>query len=406
MAHDNPRLVQDRLPSGDGLRAVAAGLVFLHHASFLTGTTTSSRAGTFFARFDIGVAVFFALSGLLLTRPYAAALLDGDRLPDWRRFYRRRFVRIVPAYWVALTATYLWLRPESATTASGVDRVLHYLFLQIYPANTFQKGISPAWTLAVEMSFYASLPWLAVLGRRLVARRATVNQRALVLLGGIAGLYALSLGWRGLVFATGMPAQAALWLPGTIDQFAIGMAAAVLAVWASRRAVARPVAEALGRHDLRWWVLAALLLCFTSTQLGLATGLEHAAWDREMLRQGAYGVFAGLLLLPVAFGPQDRGLVRAALRSWPLRSMGVVSYGFFLWHVPLIETAINRSGRHPFLDWSGGVGVIRRDVLVPTALAFGLAILAASASWFLVEKPLLRRQRQRDRRPVLEQAAP
>src|SRR5581483_3699449 len=109
-----------------------------------------------------------ALSGLLLTRPYAAAILDGTALPDWRRFYRRRILRIIPAYWVALTATYFWLRPDSATKASGLDRVLHYLFLQIYPANTFQKGISPAWTLAVEMAFYAALPLLALLGARLV----------------------------------------------------------------------------------------------------------------------------------------------------------------------------------------------------------------------------------------------
>jgi peptidoglycan/LPS O-acetylase OafA/YrhL len=379
------------LPCADGLRATAATAVFLHHASFLTGVTFNSRAGAFFARFDIGVPIFFALSGFLLSRPYVDAILDGGPLPDWRAFYRRRVLRIIPAYWVALTATYVWLRPDSATQASGIDYPLHYLLLQIYPADTFPHGISPAWTLAVEATFYAVLPILAVLAYRYLRPVPTTSRRALVLLGGLAVALGASLAYRTVLYGVGHPLQAVLWLPGMFGEFAVGIGVTVLASWARRREVARPVSAFLGRHDLLWWTFAALLLVFQSTQLGLERGLAHANWNRELYSEVVRIAIATFLLLPIAFGPQDRGLIRRVLRSWPVASLGVISYGVFLWHVPLIEAVINWTGRRPFLDWSEpGMGVFSGDVLTPVVLAFGCSVLAGALSWFIVEKPLIR----------------
>src|SRR3954453_12017970 len=105
--HPRPRAMDQDTPKGnpatwlpwaDGLRATAAFLVFLHHVGFLSGATFNTRAGGVLARFgDIGVAVFFSLSGFLLGRPYVAAILDERPLPDMRAFYRRRLLRIVPA---------------------------------------------------------------------------------------------------------------------------------------------------------------------------------------------------------------------------------------------------------------------------------------------------------------------
>jgi peptidoglycan/LPS O-acetylase OafA/YrhL len=381
-----------RIPCADGLRAVAATAVFLHHASFLTGVTFHSRAGAFFARLDIGVPVFFALSGFLLSRPYLDAILDDRPLPDWRAFYRRRVLRIIPAYWVALTATYVWLRPDSASQASGIDYPLHYLLLQIYPSGTFPRGISPAWTLAVEATFYAALPLLAVLTYRVLRPVPTTSRRALILLALLAGAAIASLTYRTVLYGVGHPLQAVLWLPGMFGEFAVGIGIATLATWARRREVARPVTAFLGRHDLLWWTFAALLLVFQSTQIGLERGLAHANWNRELYSELIRIAIATFLLLPVAFGPQGRGVVRRVLRSWPIASLGVVSYGVFLWHVPLIEAVIGWTGRQPFLDWSKpGMGVLSGDVLVPVSLAFVAAVVAGTISWFVIEKPLLRR---------------
>jgi peptidoglycan/LPS O-acetylase OafA/YrhL len=54
------------------------------------------------------VGVFFALSGFLLYRPYLAARLAGRPQPSTRSFLRRRWLRILPAYWVALTVLAIW----------------------------------------------------------------------------------------------------------------------------------------------------------------------------------------------------------------------------------------------------------------------------------------------------------
>jgi peptidoglycan/LPS O-acetylase OafA/YrhL len=283
--------------------------------------------------------------------------------------------------------------------------VLHYLFLQIYPADTFPKGISAAWTLAVEMTFYASLPLLAVVARWFVRRQPTTSRRALTLLGLLGAGSAASLAYRTVLYARGGPLQAVLWLPGTFAEFAVGIAAAVLVVWAARRPVARSLTDALGRRDLLWWAAAALLLVFQSSQLGLARGLEHANWDRELFAELIRLAVAGCLLAPIAFGPPDRGVVRRVLRSWPVASLGVISYGFFLWHVPLIEVALRLTDHPMFLDWSKGIGLSSGDVLGPAGLAFALTVVAGTASWFLVERPLIG-SRRAARLPEPEHAAP
>ncbi|HVM63588.1 MAG TPA: acyltransferase family protein, partial [Acidimicrobiales bacterium] len=90
-------------PCFDGLRAFAALTVILVHTSFPTGFTTRQHFwGAFTARGEIGVAVFFLISGFLLYRPFVAAHLEGRPGPAIRPYLKRRILRIVPAYWVAL----------------------------------------------------------------------------------------------------------------------------------------------------------------------------------------------------------------------------------------------------------------------------------------------------------------
>ena len=101
-------------------------------------------------------------------------------------------------------------------------------------------------------------------------------------------------------------------------------------------------------------------------------------------RQTLYGIFALLIIAPAVFGPQDRSLIRRLLRSWPMASVGVISYGIYLWHLDLISQ---------FLDWTGW-----RAGQVPfwlLALAvFALSAAVASASYFGLERPILRIKRR------------
>src|SRR5581483_7751680 len=64
-------------PCFDGLRAIAATAVLVHHAGFATGYSVNGRFGALFAHGDAGVSVFFLISGFLLYRPFVASHLSG-----------------------------------------------------------------------------------------------------------------------------------------------------------------------------------------------------------------------------------------------------------------------------------------------------------------------------------------
>ena len=101
----------DRFPGLDGLRALAMLSVFLFHAWLpvprmifttwhpLPGVTW--RGNSLVANLNTGVAIFFALSGFLIYRPFAAAHIEDRCRPDVVRYARRRALRIYPAYWLA-----------------------------------------------------------------------------------------------------------------------------------------------------------------------------------------------------------------------------------------------------------------------------------------------------------------
>src|SRR5438067_1774084 len=91
-----------RFPLLDPLRAVAALCIVVTHTAGWSGFNSAHALGAWTARLDCGVAIFFVLSGFLLYRPFVAARLDGRDGPRVLRYARRRALRILPAYWVAL----------------------------------------------------------------------------------------------------------------------------------------------------------------------------------------------------------------------------------------------------------------------------------------------------------------
>src|ERR1700734_1532417 len=92
-----------RNPGLDGLRVIAAFAVLLTHVGGQTGFEfTGTPMSWIVNRGDIGVPIFFALSGLLLYRPWARAALDGEAGPGVRPYLLKRALRILPAYWLVV----------------------------------------------------------------------------------------------------------------------------------------------------------------------------------------------------------------------------------------------------------------------------------------------------------------
>ena len=120
--------------------------------------------------------------------------MAGGRAPDAVRFYWGRFLRVVVAYWVALTLITIVLGTDGIFTFSGLWT--YYGFTQIYDHTTALYGLPHAWTLCVEITFYALLPVWAWAMRRLPARGE--DGRAKVELIALAALFALERALQGL----------------------------------------------------------------------------------------------------------------------------------------------------------------------------------------------------------------
>lgn len=376
-------------PAFDGLRGIAAMLVVVVHTTLASGFTGRSWLGAYTARGEIGVAVFFLISGFLLYRPFAVAHLTGGAAPGARGFLVRRALRIVPLYWVALAVLLLVNGWHSVHGVAGLAQTA--LFAQVYSKGWALQGITQAWTLCIEVVFYLTLPAYALLlGRR---RRAPGRQLR-VELAALAVLYALGVAFHWYVLAHPSGATDAWhgWLPTWGDMFALGMGLAVVSAWYAGR----------GRHP-RWtllpgsaaacWALAAVTFWVVSTRVGLRRDPLYVGPVRtELGHHALYGLFALLLLLPAVLGPPGRGPVRRFLASRPMAFLGLVSYGVYLWHQLVILQLVRRTGWELF-----------RIPVVPFFLVVTAVTVALSAlTYRLVERPFValghswaRRRRER-----------
>src|SRR3954471_24322188 len=230
-----------RFPLVHSMRAIAALSVLLYHALFKAYLAHHPRSplAPYAAHLDVGVTVFFVISAFLLYRPMVAARLNREPLPDPDAYGRRRLPRIVPGYWVALIVAGLAGASYVGYPGifSGKGTLAYFGFLQIYSPDTAGGGINVAWTLCVELTFYAFLPLWAAALRRLSPRGGPRSE-----LTALALLFAASLGWQVLAVNASDPNDfglaASRWiepLPNFLDQFAVGMALAVASVaWKPR----------------------------------------------------------------------------------------------------------------------------------------------------------------------------
>lgn len=370
---------------------MAAVMVVVHHANALAGPEHTRRFISIPAEvMDSGVAVFFVLSGFLIYRPFAVAHHHGSPVPGTVAFWWRRLLRLVPAYWAALT--FFWV---VGSYDLGGDWWRYYFFGQIYSRNTTLGGLVQAWSLCTEVTFYLLVPvWAAGLrrlaGRRLSVRTDLVAVAMLYVAGFLARAIISSANptWRGLSFQ---------WLPTNLDLFATGMAAAIVSVWAADDS---RVGDAMGRLARRaelWWAGGLALFAWYAIRVGGPTNLADPNgaytgffWQQ---RQFVLGLFTLLLMVPAVFGPQDRGPVRSLLRWRPIAWVGTISYGLYLWHFDWMKRAL------PQFD--GFTGEIIRPgwMELPAgllgfwyllAIGMGIGCLTAALSWSLLEKPLQR----------------
>jgi peptidoglycan/LPS O-acetylase OafA/YrhL len=361
-----------RFPLFDGLRAIAVLSVLVTHTALLSGANQLAWYGKYTARLDVGVTIFFLISGFLLYRPFVAAHLQGRPGPRVRDYARRRVLRIVPAYWLALTM--LAIYPGLVQMWTGHSWVF-YLFLQDYNSDWTFGGLQPTWSLAIEATFYVALPAIAY-GLRWGGARRDRAARVRLELGVIGGLGVASFVLRALT--PGSPAsQIHITLAGTFDWFALGMLLAVVS--AALAGGEPPPVRFLRRWPTSAWLVALILFWFTSTQLGL--GVFRATTAQSIAQHVLYGAIAFFLLLPAIFADDGGGVPRRILRNRVLAWLGLISYGIFLWHHPIALKLTEAKG-HALFGSSRMLGI--------TGATLAISVACAAASYYLLERPVLR----------------
>ncbi len=361
------------LPAVEGMRACAAMGVVLTHVAFQTGTS-NGVLGRLLHRFDLAVAVFFALSGFLLWRGHAAAARELRHRPPTGHYLRSRLVRIMPGYLLAVVVI-LTLLPD-ANHASPTVWLANLTLTQVYVPLTLTIGLTQMWSLSVEVSFYLALPILAFLARRLPVRaRIPV----------IAAVAVASLGWGLLPIHTPQGVNFLNWPPAYASWFAAGM---LLAEWT----VSPPSwAHKLARN--RWAITAIALTAYLISASPLAgpKDLVPATLGQFVIRTSMGAIVAWALLAPLVLDRPDTP--HPLLGNRVMVTLGRWSYGLFVWHLAVLVMVFPMVGKFMF---NGDLVA----VLILT-LIFGFAM--AAVSYALVESPCrnaLRRWEYRSKAPI------
>jgi peptidoglycan/LPS O-acetylase OafA/YrhL len=170
--------IRSFLPAVEGMRACAAIGVVITHVAFQTGHSVGVD-GRLFGRFDLAVAVFFALSGFLLWRGHAAAARGLGSRPSTGHYLRSRVVRIMPAYLVAVVVI-LTLLPDADHPDLTVW-LANLSLTQVYVPLTLTHGLTQMWSLSVEVTFYLRAAGRPAAGARPGAGDRCTRGRQLVL---------------------------------------------------------------------------------------------------------------------------------------------------------------------------------------------------------------------------------
>ena len=360
------------LPAVEGMRACAAMGVVVTHVAFQTGHT-GGVAGRLFGRFDLAVAVFFAISGFLLWRGHAAAVRGLRPTPPTGHYLRSRVVRIMPGYLVAVVVILLLLPDAKADLTVWLANLT---LTQIYVPLTLTAGLTQMWSLSVEVAFYLVLPLLAVL-----ARWVPVRARIPV----IATAAVASLAWGLIPFGAPDGVNPLNWPPAFFSWFAAGMLLAELTVtpigWAHR----------LARRRVLMAVIAVAAFLVAASPVAGPEGLTPGTVEQFVVKTAMGAVVAAALMAPLVL---DRpGIPHRLLGSEPMVTLGRWSYGLFIWHLAALAMVFPVIGEFAFNG--------HMPVVLTLTLVFGFAI--AAVSYALVESPCreaLRRWEFRRQRPV------
>jgi peptidoglycan/LPS O-acetylase OafA/YrhL len=354
-------------PGLDLLRGFAAISVVIYHVIELFDWPNRSGDNLICHWFRLGwmgVDLFFVISGFVITLS-ALRLFDLNPAGFARTYCSRRLARIVPLHYLTCLLFVVFLTPALLSYRRFWWHALaHLTFIHGFSPNTHGSINGANWSLSVEMQFYVLILLLVPFLRRM---------RPMAVL---AACIATSWIWRALIFrfvhgqgqgGINLTWFAVMQLPGTLDEFGFGIALAI--------GIHRDFAGRLTRrlHAVRWlWPVVAVSAATVTLQVFGMNAAFWESWPLVVFWRTLLGATCTLVVISAC--AIDDGWFLAA--TAPLRYLGTISYGIYLWHL-LVIIAIR-----PLL-----VHQPARACL----WTLGLTVVLAALSWHFFEKPLMER---------------
>jgi peptidoglycan/LPS O-acetylase OafA/YrhL len=335
------------VPALDGLRAIALLLVVLFHAR-IPG----------FSNGDLGVDVFFVLSGFLISGILLRSASRGR--VSFADFYRRRALRLLPAYLTVLVVCVATdLLHDSGGTLKGAATSFFYVSNWAAAAGIGMGLLAHTWSLSIEEQFY--LVWPLVLVALLARAHGDLRRVARTV-----GLLVLA-SYLSIVACLLLGGSVELAWNATTSRACELLAGCLLAVVVQRRRLAGAPAVGTGRR-------ATGLVSFVGLLALLVVGSHNPAdpWVEMLVQWPVVVALTVLLIIACVAGPNLTG----TMLGWrPLVAVGKVSYGAYLWHFPVFVVVDSTLG---LSTWA------------PRLLALAVTAVVVVLSYRFVEQPFLR----------------
>lgn len=364
------------IPAFDGFRGVGVLAVIFAHLPMVLDSSIynalwqvnqASRLGY------IALDIFFSISGFFITRLLLAERAKTGRI-SFKNFYTRRALRIFPIYYITVGVCIFVFSFNASETLS----LLAYTFNIYHPLHPVPNPLEHTWSLSVEEQFYFLWPFL--IATIPMSSASFVAGRVMPALAILSGFAIALLTPRGDQTLAG---NLVYMLPFT------RMLSLSLGAWLAVR-------EFENRPLYGWpcLILAAiapglLLLDFAAKSLGVLTS-QGLYWTIALI---SYGMISLAFTATVVF---DNGRIANLLRSFlsiaVLRGCGRISYGLYLYHLPvLFYFGLNDAAM------GGGKAPIGK-----VAVAVLITLLIGIASYYAIERPLLSRRSRTAPKPERE----
>lgn len=364
-----PSARTDHILIADALRAAAILSVVAYHLVWTARPSLGHRTLTlgFFGVW--GVDCFFVLTGFLLGRPFLRGILDpAQSLPSTRQFYVRRLLRIYPMYLTAIVTVALAAFALTGRAPTSGDLLAHAFLVHGLFAQYVYSIDSPLWTMGIDAAFYLAIPLVALGARASLAGRSR-GARVRSLACGLIAVAIACCVYRFVQYerhpeALADYASSIVYvrnLLGMSFAFAVGLLVAL----------ALETSLDLGRRAHVMLVAGGLVLWAVELALRLEVNphASAAAFARAASIDPLAAVSSGMLLYGLVLGRFEA--VRSFAASPVVQRTAVLSYGIYLFHMPVI-TAIKAA----LLPGSYGFAVLALLAVAGLPVIAGIAYVA------------------------------